>query len=212
MMLSVLLAATAAPVRAGNIHFGDVVQTIVDVQSGRSRVQLSLRAVSQSGKVPVASGTTASVAGAAQSGRQQTGSQGDAQQPQQPAGSAQPAAGTVEAAPAQTGTSGQVQAVDLGDVTGTVCDCGEIPLPAIKSGLPLWPLLGALPLICVTGVCTGGGEKTPECIVNCGPTTTIPEPATLLLFGSGLMALGAGVRRRRARRNEEVEAAPIAQG
>ncbi|HWS89653.1 MAG TPA: hypothetical protein VN282_21965 [Pyrinomonadaceae bacterium] len=27
-------------------------------------------------------------------------------------------------------SGGQVQTVDLGDVTGTVCDCGEIPIPA----------------------------------------------------------------------------------
>lgn len=199
MMLGVLLAA-AAPVRAGSIQFGDVAQTIVDGQNAHARVQLTLRAVSQSGRLPVASGT-ASVSGT--SG--QSGRQSDTTQQPATGGTAQTPA---EGAPVQTGTSGQVQTVDLGDVTGTVCDCGEIPLPPIRRGLPLWPLLGGIPLICVTGIC--GGDRPPPtegCVVNCTPPTTVPEPATLLLFGSGLMAIGAGARRRRARRNQTVEQA-----
>jgi hypothetical protein len=107
-------------------------------------------------------------------------------------------------------SQGTVQTIDLGDVTGTVCDCGELPAIPGKRGFPWLPLLG-IPLICLTGICTGDEEV---CVVNCGGTTPtptptppgIPEPATLLLFGSGLLALGAGARRRRGLKALEVEA------
>jgi len=105
-------------------------------------------------------------------------------------------------------------------VTGTVCDCGEIPfIPDVaRRGFPWW-LLGGIPLICVSGVCFDSDE---ECIVNCGPTppetptptpppNPIPEPATLLLFGSGLLALGARARRRFGRKDFDAQAAAAAE-
>lgn len=200
MMLSVLLVM-AVPVRAGSIQFGEVVQTIVDGQNGRSRMHLRLRNISQSGRLPVVGGTSSNSGGSSEGSQQGGGSN-------VPSGGGDVDSSTVmvDAAPAQ-GPSGQVQTVDLGDVTGTVCDCGEIPIPAIKRGFPLWPLLAGIPLICVTGICKDD-EKTPICIVNCGETV-IPEPATLLLFGSGLLALGARARRRRRPEDavEETDAA-----
>jgi hypothetical protein len=92
-------------------------------------------------------------------------------------------------------------------VTGTVCDCGEIPKPVIpKGGIPWWPFTGIV-LVCVTGICTPDHHNTPECITGCTPPPPpgVPEPATLLLFGSGLLALGAGARRRRDRKQLEKE-------
>lgn len=47
-------------------------------------------------------------------------------------------------------------------------------------------------------VCLAGGDKQ-----NCEPTTVVPEPLTMTLFGSGLLALG-GIRMLRRRSEEDV--------
>jgi hypothetical protein len=195
VMLSVLLI-TSTSARAGSIQFAEVMQAIVDGQTGRPRVELRLRSVSQSGRLTAQSGTAANPsstnAGTAQNG---------ADNPSGATTGGPTQAVTVETT--QDGTTGQVETVDLGDVTGTVCDCGDIPIP--KGSFPKWPLLalGGIPFLfihrekdCVVNC----QELPPPCVTNCGPTTTVPEPATLFLFGSGMLALSAGARRRRARR------------
>jgi len=193
VMLSLLLI-TPLHVRAGHIQFADVAQTMVGVQGGQPRVELRLRHLSQSGRTPVVSGAAAQQG--TTTGSQSTGTTQSGTQTTAPAGGAPTLTG-IE--PAQGGTGGQIQVVDLGEVTGTVCDCGPLPPVEIPGGgFPLWPLfgLGVVPLFFLPD------EEPPDDVIPTPtptpPETPIPEPTTILLLGSSLLALGAGARRRRA--------------
>lgn len=111
-------------------------------------------------------------------------------------------------------SEGQQLGVDYeeGEVSGTICDCGEIP-PLVGGGFPKWPflLLGAIPLAFISHCddCDNESDSptptpTPTPTPPSGPTPTptppgVPEPGTLFLFGSGLIAAGAGLRRRYAK-------------
>jgi len=201
LMLGVMLAAAPAA-HAGTITYGEAVRTAGADGQLRPVIDVRLRLAAQG----VATGQDGSAQGGTTSSQEQQQAAG--QQPVAPNGSGNvPAPATSDPTLSQSG--GKVETVDLGDVTGTVCDCGEIPTPSKipKGGFPWWTLVG-IPLICISGICTPGTND--ECLVNCGPVTTptptntpTPEPISLFLFGSGLLAVGAGARRRYGRRQAE---------
>jgi hypothetical protein len=99
-----------------------------------------------------------------------------------------------------------VEIVEEAEVEGTICDCGDILLPA--GGMAKWPFLflAAVPLVFIHD-CKDCDDHittpTPTPPSNSTPTPApTPEPASLLLFGSGLVAIGAGLRRRYAKTKE----------
>ena len=186
-----LLLLTAGPAQAGPIQFADVVaQAVATSVGGRQTFDLRLRTLPQSGRVNTTSGS-----------QTQNPSSSNVAQGQTPGGGNPSVTNTEVQTPGQ---GGNVEIVQLGEVTGTVCDCGEILLPApiVGGGIPLLPFLplATIPLLFLNR----DDNPTPDSLPGPTPTPTpptpsqVPEPATLLLLGSGLAALGARTRRRRA--------------
>jgi hypothetical protein len=185
-ILSVLvLAFVAIPAQAGPVAYSDVVHVMGNLRSGGQSQELRLRSISQEGTTPVNGALVSASKSATDASSSATTSEP-----------------TSLVSTTQEGQQGSVEVIQEGDVTGTVCDCGEFIIPG--GGFPKWLVLGGVPLVCVLVDCTPDDEpecEGPDCnpCVNC---TTVPEPATIFLLGSGLAALGAKARRRYGRRTD----------
>lgn len=177
-ILSVLvLAFVALPAQAGPVSYSDVAHVMGNLRSGGQSQELRLRSISQEGNTPV------------------NGALVSASKSSTDTSSASTSEPTSLVSTLQEGQQGNVEVIQEGDVTGTVCDCGEFIIPG--GGFPKWLLLGGVPLVCVLADCTTDEPICEEecCDGNCNPPE-IPEPATIFLLGSGLAALGAKARRR----------------
>jgi PEP-CTERM motif-containing protein len=213
-----LLLLVAVPTEASPIKFADVVNVVGDLEKSGQTSQLRLRVTQD----PTA----------------RLNSQSNSSQSSADAATSSTDGSVVEASNALAGTEnsnvnssliagtdlapqtpqGNVQVFDQDQVNGTICDCGEIP--AVGGGFPKWPFLLLIPLVCVTGICTHHHKvPPPECPTcppcpNCPtptptPTPEVPEPTSLLLLGSGITALAAGVRRRYAKTRVAKEAETV---
>ena len=172
----IILLLTAVPALAEPVTINQVVQTLTSSQVHDLRINTLAQ--------DPAKGTQQSVA--------------KSEGPAQPTGKTESIISSVVVS--AEGKSIGVEDIEDGEVEGTICDCGEIFIAG--GAFPKWPFLflAAVPVVFIHD-CNDCDEKessptpTPPSTPTPTPTPT-PEPESLLLLGSGLLAAGAGLRRR----------------
>lgn len=182
-MLVVLL--TAIPALAEPVKFNQVVQTLTSTQGV---LDLRLNTLAQDPKSDGQKGETVA----------------KTQGPKQTDGKTESVISSVVVT--GDGKTIGVEEIEDGEVEGTICDCGEIFIAG--ASFPKWPFLflAAVPLVFIdrdenpqpTPTPPPDSSPTPTPTPTATPTPT-PEPASLLLFGTGLLAAGAGLRKRYAK-------------
>jgi PEP-CTERM motif len=180
----VVLLLSAVPALAEPVKFNQVVQTLT---SSRGVLDLRLNTLAQDPKHDGPNDSDAKTKGGNQT------------------------AGKTESVISSVVVSGEgktigVEEIEDGEVEGTICDCGEIFIAG--ASFPKWPFLflAAVPVAFIdfdsdeqpTPTPPPGNSPTPTPTPTATPVPT-PEPASLLLFGSGLVAAGAGLRKRYAK-------------
>lgn len=179
-----LLLMVAVPAQASPVHIGDVVQVVSGSQrNGGQNASVQLRFLEHDDRASAGTSTT-STGASGNSSNMSGDSSSSITTPLQDPG-------------------GIIQTEVIEDIGVEECECGDFTIPV--AGFPKWPFIPLVGLVCLTGVCTNDCEPKPGedenckpvdiCVTNCNP---IPEPASLLLFTSGIAALGASIRRRRS--------------